>query len=1200
MRYLTPLLLVILTFASCDDDGKSASPPTCDDGIACNGVETYDATSNACIPGTTPCQNTEFCDPVADNCVEQCPGCRIDGVCYGEGQANPTNPCLFCDTASPVAWSNQDGVPCDDGLFCTTDDTCLDGTCGGTPLDCDDGVFCNGLESCDEDLDTCVQGLTTCSATEVCDVQRDQCADWCPGCAIEGNCYGDGQINPTNPCQLCSLDATALAWTDNDGAPCDDGLFCTQNDICQGGTCDGTALTCDDGVACNGLETCDESAGGCVEGPGTCATYEVCDAMLDRCVVPCDGCVIGTICYGEGQVNPANQCEMCDTGRSLNTWSDRSGSACDDGLFCTQGDTCNGNTCEGSPRVCSDGIACNGIETCDESTDSCQDGTTTCQSHELCDMVGDQCVTPCDGCVIGTNCYGEGQINPANQCEICDTARAADAWSDRDGHACDDGLFCTQGDTCSLNTCQGSPRECSDGIACNGLETCDDITDSCQAGTTPCAPHELCDMVGDQCVTPCGGCVIGTNCYGEGQVNPANECEICDTALSTTAWSALDGMACDDGLFCTQGDTCVGTTCQGTTGWCNDGVVCNGLETCDEAADTCVDEVRSSCETFVTCTNECATLGESLDYFVSLYYPQSVPTAGGETVTLIGSFGDGAGATLLETVSGAIITPTLYTADKIEFIAPEGAYDMAFTLTEAGGITVPLITKSYSSSGEVTYSEEPTIPVTYYSPTITRVTGCMASLGNGTAECNINGGDTITLEGSNMGDDADALTIQVGSQVCTNPTVVLPHQPFSCTLLANSSGGYDLPVTLTVDSRTSTFTEAVSYMGPVLDDFDDLVDVSSTDGTSLTLTGFGFGSDISAVDVTFGPAEAPYHCAVVSVMETEIQCNVPPGIGIDYPVTVQVGDAKSRPSNSTISYAFPTVDGSSLRAEELGTGDATLVLSTLPAQVWFDVDNVGDNADLIAITYSDGTNLQECLDPVIAGTPGSQRIGCVVWTNHSDDYIPMGDVHFTLHVPGTASATPFGTLVFPSACSTLASISGCDDHGDTTTLCPTMGGPLLTVSGTGFTSETQVTLDGFPVPHNVINSNTLTFTLPEGVGYSMVQTHTPGCLTPPIQISYAPPEVIAVSGCPGSVDGATFDCPTEGGSTTIYIEGHNFGASGGQVLIGGEPCTDVVHMLNNPHETLSCILPPGTGADVPVTVINGHVSVTTGTLSYVQ
>ena len=522
----------------------------------------------------------------------ECPdGCLVDGSCYPSGAANPTNPCEICDaTLATDAFSPNDGARCDDGAFCTVDDTCEAGVCGGAYRDCDDGIACNGAEMCDEAAAACAAGEPTCAPGELCDALTSMCVLDCSGCLVDGTCYGDGQVDPLNPCRVCDVGASRSAWSDNDGASCDDGMFCTVGDVCSAGACGGgAARACDDGVACNGVETCDEAASACAAGAGTCATDEVCDVGADACRATCTGCVIGGVCYGDGQRNPANECQVCDPALDATAWIDDDGARCDDGLFCTVSDTCSMGVCGGSPRTCGDGIACNGDETCDEASGACVAGAPTCGGGTLCEPSTDACVTTCSGCVIGGVCYGDGQLDPSNPCQVCDAAASASAWTDNDGARCDDGLFCTDADTCSMGSCAGAPRDCSDGVSCNGVETCDEAAGACSDGSSTCAAFEVCDVASDSCQATCAGCVIGGVCYADGTANPANPCEVCDVARSRSAFSVNDGASCDDGLFCTTGDTCSGGTCAGAaTNFCDDGVSCNGAETCSEGSDRCV------------------------------------------------------------------------------------------------------------------------------------------------------------------------------------------------------------------------------------------------------------------------------------------------------------------------------------------------------------------------------------------------------------------------------------------------------------------------------------------------------------------------------------------------------------------------------------------------------------------------------------
>jgi hypothetical protein len=172
----------------------------------------------------------------------------------------------------------------------------------------------------------------------------------CTGCLIGDACYEDGEVNPTNPCQICDADASPNAWSDNDGAACDDGEFCTVSDTCASGVCSGDARNCDDGVSCNGTETCNETAERCDPGESQCGDDEICDAATDTCVTLCTGCVIEDTCYGAGQADPLDPCQICDPDASDSAWTDNEGGACDDGEFCTVNDVCASGVCSG--RAC--------------------------------------------------------------------------------------------------------------------------------------------------------------------------------------------------------------------------------------------------------------------------------------------------------------------------------------------------------------------------------------------------------------------------------------------------------------------------------------------------------------------------------------------------------------------------------------------------------------------------------------------------------------------------------------------------------------------------------------------------------------------------------------------------------------------------------------------------------------------------------
>jgi hypothetical protein len=175
---------------------------------------------------------------------------------------------------------------------------------------------------------------------------------------------------------------------------------------------------------------------------------------------------------------------------------------------------------------------------------------------------------------------------------------------------CDDGLFCNGSERCQAGFCaRGAPvlcesedavdctdavcdeatrgcverpndDRCDDATFCNGFETCD-ATLGCQAGPPPCEGFDQDDIecTGEVCRENIKFCTVeplhflcddGLFCTGEESCDPSVGC------VST-------GFPCGDGVGCTR-DTCSeGFGCESVAddSLCNDGLFCNGSESCD-------------------------------------------------------------------------------------------------------------------------------------------------------------------------------------------------------------------------------------------------------------------------------------------------------------------------------------------------------------------------------------------------------------------------------------------------------------------------------------------------------------------------------------------------------------------------------------------------------------------------------------------
>jgi hypothetical protein len=106
--------------------------------------------------------------------------CLIGGVCYNSGDTKPGNTCKKCSPDMSTGWSNDDGKACNDGLACTTNDTCSGGACAGTAYTCSPTpctvVSCDGKGGC-------ITTPKVCSDGDVCTV--DTCTS-ATGCAFSG------------------------------------------------------------------------------------------------------------------------------------------------------------------------------------------------------------------------------------------------------------------------------------------------------------------------------------------------------------------------------------------------------------------------------------------------------------------------------------------------------------------------------------------------------------------------------------------------------------------------------------------------------------------------------------------------------------------------------------------------------------------------------------------------------------------------------------------------------------------------------------------------------------------------------------------------------------------------------------------------------------------------------------------------------
>ena len=607
--------------ASCDDGGEEGNcdvltPVTdgtlCDDGLHCTDGD--ECIAGTCEPGSgLDCSSLDtqcrigVCDEDANDCVlqDRSNGTGCDngpcvtgetcqsGVCSGGSAVNCSTAGDTCNDASCDAGGSEgncavltpkpDNTACDDNLYCTHSDKCVSGACTNVVIrDCSNIDTECRMGVCDEGSDSCVlqdrPDGTPCDGV-ACNVGETCTSGVCSGGSAV-NCSTSGDTCNTALCDAGGLEGNCDTLTPAaNGTPCDDGLFCTVNDSCLDGDCVDT-----DEQSCAHLDT------QCQVG--------VCDVGSDACVAQdrpdgtgCDNgaCVTGEtcqsgVCTGGSAMDCTTAGDDCNTASCDSNASEGNcailtpltdGTACEDGLHCTDGDQCIAGTCEpGHALDCAHLDTDCRVGVCDDDLGDCvlqdrPDGTP-CDDFDPCNT-GEECAGGICGGGSAVDCSLSGDQCNDVSCSASGSEGNCDTLTPMaDGAGCDNGP-CVTGETCTSGVCGGgSAVDCATaGDDCN-TASCDEggAEGNCallapQPNGTTCDDNLFCTVT-DSCV---GGDCVGVGNPDCSHLNTDCQVGVCDPeADDCVTQDVPNGTACDTGNVCSSNDTCQGGVCTGGPG----------------------------------------------------------------------------------------------------------------------------------------------------------------------------------------------------------------------------------------------------------------------------------------------------------------------------------------------------------------------------------------------------------------------------------------------------------------------------------------------------------------------------------------------------------------------------------------------------------------------------------------------------------
>ena len=653
-------------------------PSDCESNQCVDGVCCESACSGACRSCSLPGSPGQ-CASVAAGAVDPRSGCKdlskescgTNGLCDGSGGCQMYPAGTVCGTEScvqgaytPAATCNQSGqcvtppsltcnpficngsscfVACSTVQQCVSGNLCVNGSCGlipnggqcSTGKECQSGHCAQGV-CCNSDCTDACMACDLASSAGKCTAVADNSPDPQEKCKVTlqntcgttGSCKAGACAN-WDKGKNCSPAACATSSAATPASACNGAGQCVtpSNIDCGKFVCSSTSHACNSGCKsdadCKAPNTCAGGSCGLKSNGAACSAANQCESGVCTEGVCCDSACseasTGGLCMSCKVAGNVGKCSFVASGQS--DPKQRCAASKPAAGDCSNNGTCNGNgacrpwsastgcrnaSCPSPGSAFTPAANCDGAGHCCDGTGHCPPSSTpqSCSPY-VCDSKSQvSCLTTCS-----TNA----------DCVVGETCRTVD---NRCGNKLALGQTCAVGSDCDSGNCVNS--------TCCGTASCDDkvacTTDSCATSDGTCK-H----------TASAGSCLIGGSCYSAGAINPANLCQVCAPATSTTAWSpgnagtvcrAAAG-ACDVAGKCTglSGDCPADSFAPSTTVCRASAGVCDVAETCSGASIACPADAFASatkvcrastgaCDVAEKCTGEsasCPTDGFVLD-----------------------------------------------------------------------------------------------------------------------------------------------------------------------------------------------------------------------------------------------------------------------------------------------------------------------------------------------------------------------------------------------------------------------------------------------------------------------------------------------------------------------------------------------------------------------------------------------------------